>query len=159
MENSLDQVIKYFEEVPLWPFVLLAGLLLFSLGVEFINRRRRIDAVEYFDSTFLTELAGLYPKATRWPEDLAEHLQESFPVMRDAFENLRGFLPQKQLREYNVAWNNFFDFCRTNGLSHRNVNVKPVSDQSSEFNQSTQDIETFHKLVSDLLAYTNQFKR
>ncbi len=30
--------------------------------------------------------------------------------MRDAFENLRGFLPQKQLREYNAAWNNFFDF-------------------------------------------------
>lgn len=94
MENSLDQIIKYFEEVPLWPFVLLAGLLLFSLGIEFVNRRRRIDAVEYFDSTFLTELAGLYPQATRWPEDLAEHLQESFPVMRDAFENLRGFLPR-----------------------------------------------------------------
>jgi hypothetical protein len=78
--------------------------------------------------------------------------------MRDAFENLRGFLPQKQLREYNLAWNNFFDFCRTNGLSHRDVNAKPASDQSSEFNQSIQDIETFHKLVSDLLAYTNQFK-
>ena len=159
MENSLDQIIKYFEEVPLWPFVLLAGLLLFSLGIEFVNRRRLIDAVEYFDSTFLTELAGLYPQATRWPEDLAEHLQESFPVMRDAFENLRGFLPQKQLREYNAAWNNFFDFCRTNGQSHRNVNVKSVSDQPSELNQSAQDIETFHKLVSALLAYSKQFKR
>ena len=159
MENSLDQIIKYFEEVPLWPFVLLAGLLLFSLGIEFVNRRRRIDAVEYFDSTFLTELAGLYPQATRWPEDLAEHLQESFPVMRDAFENLRGFLPQKQLREYNAAGNNFFVFCRTNGQSHRNVNVKSVSDQPSELNQSAQDIETFHKLVSALLAYSKQFKR
>ncbi|MBK7352946.1 MAG: hypothetical protein IPI97_06530 [Nitrosomonas sp.] len=158
MENSLDQIIRYFEEVPLWPFVLLAGLFLLSLSIEFINRRRRTDAVEYFDSTFLTELSGLYPKATKWPEDLADHLKESFPVMRDAFENLRGFLPQKQLREYNLAWNNFFDFCRTNGLSHRDVNAKPASDQSSEFNQSIQDIETFHKLVSDLLAYTNQFK-
>ena len=157
MENSLDQIIKYFEVVPVWPFVLLAGVILFSIGVEFFNRRRRTDAVEYFDSTFQTELSGLYPKATRWPDDLADHLKESFPVMRDAFENLRGFLPQDQLREYNVAWNQFFDFCRTNGLSHRAAN--PSSEQPSTDNLSAQDIETFHKLVKNLLSYTNQFKR
>lgn len=157
MENNIsfiDQLSLYFTNVVLWPFVLLGALIIFALGVELINRRRRADAVDYYDTTFKTELAGLYPTPTNWPEDLALHLRASFPLMRDAFENLRSFIPQKQLRDYNIAWNNFYDFCSLSGVTNEKQS------EATSSTESAQDPKlVFHQLVSDLLAFTNQFKR
>lgn len=157
MENTIsfsDQISQYFSEVVMWPFTLLGLVILFALGVELLNRRRRVDAVDYYDTTFKTELAGLYPNPTDWPEDLALHLRASFPLMRDAFENLRSFIPQDQLRDYNLAWNKFYDFCRLNGEINENQ-AGTTSPTEAEYDPK----QTFHQLVSDLLAYTEQFKR
>lgn len=156
-ENTIsffDQLSLYFTEVPTWPFVLLGVVIIFALGVELINRRRRADAVDYYDTTFRTELAGLYPNPTNWPEDLALHLKASFPLMRDAFENLRGFIPQKQLYDYNLAWSNFYDFCRSNGAISENQ-AGETSPDSTEPDPK----QVFHQLVTELLAFTEQFKR
>ena len=155
--NFIDQLSMYFTEVVIWPFVLFGTLIVFALSVEVINRRRRADAVDYYDTTFKTELAGLYPNPTNWPEDLAQHLRPSFPLMRDAFENLRSFIPQNQLRDYNIAWNNFYDFCSTSDVTDEK---QPEATSSTESAQNPKDSKlVFHQLVSDLLAYTNQFKR
>ena len=157
MENTIslfDQLGLYFTEVVTWPFVLLGIVIVFALGVELINRRRRADAVDYYDTTFRAELAGLYPNPTDWPEDLALRLRTSFPLMRDAFENLRGFIPQNQLRGYNLAWSRFHDFCRMNGAIHENpAGATPPTE--AEYDPK----KVFYQLVSDLLAYTEQFKR
>jgi hypothetical protein len=158
LENTIslsDQISQYFSEVALWPFVLLGLVILFALGVELLNRRRRVDAVDYYDTTFKTELAGLYPHPTDWPEDLALHLRASFPLMRDAFENLRSFIPQDQLHDYNLAWNKFYDFCRMNGEINENQAGTTTSPIEAEYDPK----QAFHQLVSDLLAYTEQFKR
>lgn len=158
MENNNisagEQISMYFTEVVTWPFILLGIGVIIALGVELVNRWRRADAVDYYDTTFRTELAGLYPNPTDWPEDLALHLQASFPHMRDAFETLRGFIPQDQLYDYNLAWNKFYDFCRLNGAINENQTEATLPTEP-DYDPK----QTFHQLVSDLLAFTKQFKR
>ncbi|SDY68279.1 hypothetical protein [Nitrosomonas sp. Nm33] len=154
MDNYLDQITKYFTAVPMWPFALLGVIIVIAIGVEIINRRRRADTVDYYDTTFRTELVGLYPVPTHWPEDLSAHLRTRLPVMRDAFDSLKGFIPQDQLRDYNIAWNKFYDFCRMNGvIDEKQAGTTPLSEAEQDSKQ------VFHQLVTDLLAYTDQFKR
>lgn len=154
MDNYLDQIAKYFAVVPMWPFALLGTIIVFAIGVEIINRRRRADTVDYYDSTFRTELAGLYPVPTHWPEDLSAHLRTRLPVMREAFDSLKSFIPQNQLRDYNIAWNKFYDFCRMDGA----IDEKQAGTTSSS-GADHESKQVFHQLVTDLLAYTDQFKR
>lgn len=157
MENSIhfiDQINLYFEKAPLWPFALLGVVIIFAIGVEILNRQRRADAVDYYDSTFKTELIGLYPHPTHWPQDLSSHLRTRLPLMREAFENLKGFIPQNQLREYNIAWNKFYDFCRLDGMIDSNQTETATSAEAQH-----EKIQIFQQLVNDLLAYTDQFKR
>lgn len=154
MDNYLDQIANYFAAVPMWPIVLLGVIIVVAIGVEIINHRRRADTIDYYDTTFRTELAGLYPVPTHWPEDLSAHLRTRLPVMREAFESLKGFLPQNQLRDYNIAWNKFYDFCRMDGA----IDEKQA-DTTSSSGAELDSKEVFHQLVTDLLAYTDQFKR
>lgn len=154
-----DQILFYIQDLPFWPIALLGLVLLVGVGVDLVNRRRREGAVEYFESAFREELAGLYPIVTRWPEDLAAYIQPRLPVLRDAFEALRNFIPQGQLREYNAAWNRFYQFSRTGGGSQ--VASSEDSAQESVVNQPDlqQQQQAFQQIVSDLLAYTDLFKK
>jgi hypothetical protein len=156
LETYIEQVLLYFKAVPDWPLTLLGFVILVALGVEYINRRRRADAVEYYDSIFLEELAGLYPNATRWPDDFVAYMQPRLPIMRDAFDMLRNFLPQDQLRDYNIAWNNFYGFSRTGRLERGALDED--TSQDAEIEQAQQQ-QIFQQMVSELLAYTKQFKK
>ncbi|MCB0280875.1 MAG: hypothetical protein KDD94_15325, partial [Calditrichaeota bacterium] len=88
-----------------------------------------------------------------WPENINRYLCSRLPEMHHNFEVLKIFIPQDQLRDYNIAWNKYNDFCR-------NITDEKcaASDASGTGNPSkaneTDPREEFHKLVSDLLAYT-----
>ena len=155
METYIEQILLYFKEVPDWPLTLLGVIILVALGVEYVNRRRRADAVEYYDSVFLEELTGLYPNATRWPDDFVAYMQPRLPIMRDAFDMLRNFLPQDQLRDYNIAWNDFYEFSRAGRLGRGALDEDT---QDAEIEQAQQQ-KIFQQMVSELLAYTKQFKK
>ncbi len=155
MDKFIEQVSLYIQEAPVWPFTLLGFILIVGVAVDIINRRRRDGAVEYFDSVFQEELTGLYPAATRWPDDMAAYMQPRLPILRDAFEVLRNFIPQNQLREYNAAWNRFYQFSRTGG--EEVVSIENAA-RESVTNQPEQQ-QVFQQMVSDLLAYTAQFKK
>lgn len=159
MDKFIEQISLYIKDAPVWPFTLLGFVLIAGVVADVINRRRRDGAVEYFDSAFQEELAGLYPIATRWPDDLAAYIQPRLPILRDAFEVLRNFIPQNQLREYNAAWNRFYQFSRTGGeeqvASSEDTTQESVADQPDLHQQQL----VFHQIVSDLLAYTGQFKK
>lgn len=156
MENFFEQVWLYLEVVPFWPFVLLGFVVMTGLIVDYFNRRRRIDAVDYFNSVFQEELAGLYPTASRWPNELSVFMQPRLPILLDAFTTLRNFIPQDQLREYNIAWNEFNDFCRM-----PSTEVEPDSEISPEVMREQQLLQQqqFQKMVATLLSYTEQFKQ
>ncbi|SDY74236.1 hypothetical protein SAMN05421881_105820 [Nitrosomonas halophila] len=166
MENIIEQVTLYFQEVPDWPLTLLGFVIVVAVVVEIINRRRRGDAVEYYDSVFLEELIGLYPIATRWPDNFVAFMQPRLPIMRDAFDNLRGFIPQDQLRDYNIVWNKFYEFSRTGRLEEADIHQEsPEGTMTEEAQQlllqqqRQQQQLIFQQLVSDLLSYTQQFKK
>jgi len=154
-----DQILFYIRDLPYWPIVLLGLVLLVGVGVDLVNRRRRDGAVEYFESAFREELTGLYPIAIRWPEDLAAYIQPRLPVLRDAFETLRNFIPQDQLHEYNAAWNRFYQFSRTGGDGQ--VASSEDTAQESVVNRPDlqQQQQAFQQIVSDLLAYTTLLKK
>lgn len=156
MEKYTEQISLYFQAVPTWPFILLGVIIVVGIVVEFINRRRRADAVSYYDSVFHEELTGMYPVATRWPDDVAAYMQPRLPILRDAFEVLRNFIPQDQLREYNVAWNEFYQFCRAGGSEQRNLSEASSPESLTE---QTRQQQIFQQMVSELLTYTEQFKK
>ena len=162
MENYIqpwEQVSLYFKDVPIWPISLLLFVLLIGVGVDLINRRRRDGAVEYFDEAFQEELADLYPAVTRWPDDLATYIQPRLPILRDAFEVLRTFIPQSQLREYNAAWNRFYEFVRTNGVEQTASAEVILQDAATSQPDLHQRQQSFQNLISDLMAFTKQFKK
>lgn len=159
MEKVIEQVSLYIHEAPVWPFTLLGLVLVIGVGVDVINRRRRNGAVEYYDSVFHEELLGLYPIVTRWPDDLAAYMQPRLPILRDAFEVLRNFIPQNQLREYNAAWNRFYQFSRSGGNEAENLSTGVIPDATVEQSGQLQQQQTFQKMVADLLAYIDQFKK
>jgi len=156
LDNFFKQIWLYFEMVPFWPFVLLGFVVMIGLIVDYINRRRRMDTVEYFDSAFQEELAGLYPIASRWPDELSVFMQPRLPILLDAFTTLRNFIPQDQLREYNIAWNEFNDFSRTTSPSvGSDSEISPEVVREQQLLQQQQ----FQKMVATLLSYTEQFKQ
>lgn len=156
METYIEQILLYFKMVPDWPLTLLGFIILVALGVEYFNRRRRADTVEHYNIVFMEELDGLYPNATRWPDDFVAYMQPRLPIMRDAFEMLRTFLPQDQLRGYNIAWNSFYGFSRTGRLERGALDEDTSRD--AEIEQAQQQ-QIFQQMVSELLAYTKQFKK
>lgn len=160
MEESLAQISKYFENVPLWPFLLLGVISLVALAVEIVNRKRHEEAIECFRQTIETELASMYPKHIRWPENINHYLCSRLSEMHYNFEVLKHFIPQNQLRDYNIAWNKYSEFCRNITDEKCAASERPANDASgADFPSPTNEPdlkEEFHKLVSDLLAYAKR---
>lgn len=155
-----DQIASYFQDLPYWAFAVLGFALLVAVGLDFINRRRREETVEYYDAVFHEELVGVYPVATRWPEDLATFMQPRLPILRDAFEGLRNFIPQDQLKEYNLAWGRFYKFSRAGGSENLGGNSASIDmEQETKQARQAEEQQIFRKMVDDLLAYTEQFKK
>ena len=159
MEEYLDQISRYFETVPLWPFFLLGVVGLVAIAVEIVNRKRREQAIDSFRYTIETELASMYPRHIRWPENVNQYLCARLPEMQHNFEVLRIFIPQDQLLSYNTAWNKYCDFCRNITDEICAASEQPANIQSGNETSATADEndpkKVFHKLVSDLLAFTN----
>ena len=56
-----DQIAAYFNQVPMWPLVLLAAATVVAGIYELYYRKRRNEAAEEFRSAILHTLSGLYP--------------------------------------------------------------------------------------------------
>jgi hypothetical protein len=156
LEDYIDQISKYFINVPLWPFFLLGFVGLVSLVIEMVNRKRREAAVENFRAMFEEDLPGLYPTVTRWPENISGYLCSRLPEMQHHFEVLRVFIPQKQLRDYNMAWNKYCDFCRSMGSERHATDAQSSTDSSAATPAARNDDalkQEFHQLITDLLAF------
>ncbi|WP_293007280.1 hypothetical protein [Nitrosomonas sp.] len=154
MNEYIDQISGYFETVPLWPFVLFGLLGIVAIMVDIVNRKRRALAVDNFRYTFEKELADMYPEHKRWPKNINNYLTSRLPEMYQNFEVLRVFIPQDHLREYNIDWNNFRDFCR----EITDEKIAAAEQGATENNQSAQQEsdpkEVFQKLISKLLKHT-----
>ncbi len=156
MEDYIDQISKYFINVPLWPFFLLGFVGLVSLVIEMVNRKRREVAMENFRAMFEEDLPGLYPTVTRWPENISSYLCSRLPEMQHHFEVLRVFIPQKQLRDYNMAWNKYCDFCRSMGSERHATDAQSSADSSAATPGARNDDalkQEFHQLITDLLEF------
>ncbi len=152
MEEYIEQISKYFTNVPLWPFFLLGFIGLVSLAIEAVNRKRREAAISNFRAMFEEDLPGLYPTITRWPENVNAYLCARLPEMQHHFEVLRVFIPQKQLREYNVAWNNYRDFCR--GIdTEKSVDAPDTPETQPPVRNDDALKQEFHRLINGLLAF------
>ncbi|MCB1935958.1 MAG: hypothetical protein KDF59_08455 [Nitrosomonas sp.] len=151
MEEYIEQISKYFENVPLWPFFLLGFVCFVALAVEIVNRKRHEEAINCFREMFEIGLPGLYPEHTRWPENVNAYLCSRLPEMQQNFEVLRVFIPQKQLREYNIAWNKFRDFCIN--ITDEKCATNEQSPESPKAGKEDDLVKEFHQLIDDLLVY------
>lgn len=155
MEEYIEQISVYFAEVPLWPFYLLAIIVLVSLAIEMVNRKRREDAIAGFREMFEIGLPNLYPKHIQWPENVNYYLCSRLPDMQQNFEVLRLFIPQKQLRDFNFAWNRYCDFCRniTDEMCSLSQPSSDTSDENKTVDNRDNLVKEFHQIITDLLEF------
>ncbi|PTQ87634.1 hypothetical protein [Nitrosomonas ureae] len=154
-DENINQIVGYFETVPLWPFVLFGLLGIVAIMVDIINRKRRALAIDNFRYTIEKEFTDMYPEHKRWPKNINHYLTARLPEMYHNFEVLRVFIPQDRLREYNIDWNNFRDFCRN--LTDEKITAAEQNSTATNQPASTEPdpkIE-FHQLLSKLLKHTH----
>lgn len=155
MNENIDQIAAYFENVPLWPFLIFGLLGLVAFTIDIINRKRRAYAIESFRATIEEELADMYPIHKRWPKNINHYLTARLPEMHQNFEVLRVFIPQKNLSEYNTDWNNFRDFCRNITDEKIAAAEQSTADSNQSSGNESDPKAVFHQLVSNLLRHTN----
>ncbi|WP_090881894.1 hypothetical protein [Nitrosovibrio sp. Nv6] len=149
MNEFTDQIAGYFNQVPMWPLVLL-GMGIVVTGIyELFHRKRRAEAAEEFRSVILSTLSGLYPEPTNWPKSIDTYLCARLPVMQEIIEYFKQNVPQEDLPAYNRDWDNYCHFCRAE-----------VTDDKCTAAEMNPGIEpdpkkTFHTLVSNLLRHAN----
>ncbi|PSJ18609.1 hypothetical protein [Nitrosomonas supralitoralis] len=154
-DENINQIVGYFETVPLWPFVLFGLLGVVAIMVDIINRKRRALAIDNFRYTIEKELADMYPVHKCWPKNINQYLTSRLPEMYHNFEVLRVFIPQDRLLSYNTDWNKFRDFCRN--LTDEKIAAAEQSSTTTKQSVSTEldpKIE-FHQLLSNLLKHTH----
>lgn len=147
MNEYTDQISGYFNQVPMWPLVLLAAALLFSGIYELFQRRLHAQAVRDYRARMLSTLAGLYPEPANWPKSIDTYLCARLPVMEEIILDFKPYVPQKDLPSYNRDWDDYIRFCRT----------EVTDDQcaAAELNpgSASNPKKRFHHLVSNLLSY------
>ena len=87
MNEYTDQISGYFNQVPMWPLVLLAVAIVISGIYELFHRKRRANAIDDFRSGILSTLSGLYPEPTNWPKSIDTYLCARLPVMQEIIED------------------------------------------------------------------------
>lgn len=68
---------------------------------------RRAAACEAFRAAVLTELSGLYPLASSWPENIDGHLRAKFPSLQVAVAKFRPYVPWYKRWLFDRAWSKY----------------------------------------------------
>ena len=88
---------------------------------HFANRKgRRAKACATFRETFHTELKGLYPRPSNWPQGTGiEHrLRAVFPALQAAVSIFRPYVPKGDQDKFDEAW-----------LHYRTATKREIDDQ------------------------------
>ncbi|MEO8991591.1 MAG: hypothetical protein ABI284_02630 [Nitrosospira sp.] len=144
--SPYDQITAYFDQVPMWPLVLLGGAIVVAGIYELIYRKRRNEAAEEFRSAILHTLSGLYPEPVNWPRSIDIYLCARLPVMQEIIDDFRINIPQENIPIYNRDWENYCHFCQTEITDEKCIAVD--SDV-----QGPNPKDTFHVLVVKLLHH------
>lgn len=147
MNEYTDQISGYFNQVPMWPLVLLAAALVFSGIYELFQRRLHAQAVRDYRTRMLSTLAGLYPEPANWPKSIDTYLRARLPVMEEIILDFKPYVPQKDLPAYNRDWDEYIHFCRAEVTDDQCAAAE--LDPGSVSNPK----KKFHHLVSNLLSY------
>jgi hypothetical protein len=141
-----DQIAAYFNQVPMWPLVLLAAATVVAGIYELYYRKRRNEAAEEFRSAILHTLSGLYPEPVNWPRSIDTYLCARLPVMQEIIDDFKPNIRQEDIPAYNRDWDNYYQFCRTEVTDEKCI----AADRDG---QGPNPKKTFHTLVSKLLRY------
>ncbi|SCY26651.1 hypothetical protein [Nitrosospira sp. Nsp13] len=149
MNEYTDQISGYFNQVPMWPLVLLAVAIVISGIYELVHRKHRANAIDDFRSAILSTLSGLYPEPTNWPKSIDTYLCARLPVMQEIIDDFKPNVRQENLPAYNRDWDNYYQFCRTE--------VTDDKCMAAELNPGTEPDpkKQFHTLVSNLLRHAS----
>ena len=149
MNEYTDQISGYFNQVPMWPLVLLAVAIVISGIYELVHRKHRANAIDDFRSAILSTLSGLYPEPTYWPKSIDTYLCARLPVMQEIIDDFKPNVRQESLPAYNRDWDNYYQFCRTE--------VTDDKCMAAELNPGTEPDpkKQFHTLVSNLLRHAS----
>jgi hypothetical protein len=149
MNEYTDQIAEYFNQVPMWPLVLLGGGIVVAGIYELFHRKRRAEAADEFRSDVLSTLSGLYPEPINWPKSIDTYLCARLPVMQEIIEIYKPNVPQEDLPAYNRDWDNYCHFCR--------AEVTDDKCTEAELNPGTNPDpkKTFRTLVTKLLHYAD----
>lgn len=133
-----------------WPG--LATLALTFLGGYISGRvarsERYASACETFRKSLLSEMAGLYPLPSNWPEHIDAHLRQRFPELQAAVATFRPYVPWYKRWLFDRAWRQY------RNAYGRDVDVQ-VYHHYMAFGSSGDAKESFRRNVSRLLSYAD----
>ncbi|MFH1581307.1 MAG: hypothetical protein ABIC39_04450 [Pseudomonadota bacterium] len=154
----------------------IAGTLITAAIVAYLaglnNRLNRLAvASANFRNVFLTELKGLYPIPSDWPEGvngIDHHLKTAFPNLQTAVTEFRHFVPWYRRLCFDRAWRLYRlgkdgreidqqDYWQYIPHSGRSVHEgKEIAFDNTTFDNTKIYKENFHRNIKRLLKYAKQ---
>ncbi len=134
-----------------WP---VFGAVLLAAFVGYVTWRnnlknRRAGACDAFRAAVLGKIAGLYPAATNWPENIDDYLRRIFPDLQVAVARFRPFIPWYKRRAFDRAW-----------LCYRSAYLREIDVQCYHhyigFDDQPDPKSTFRDNVDRLLSYAKE---
>jgi len=152
---------EYFQELPVWPFTIIAALIAI-LGAIHIQRMNRFNtASNTFRTQLLTELEGLYPIPVNWPGsiEIEPFLRSKFPKFQSAVEEFKAHLSGRTQKNFEKAWIQYYSATGQEGYQCYHHYMPFISTYNVDGKQITKDTrdtcrETFRHNVDQLLSFT-----
>lgn len=86
---------------------ILGSIVAGFIGWLLYRKNRFAEACRDFRRKMLTELEGLYPIPTNWPDDIDGYLRSKFPRLQATVAEFRSFMPRRRRKSFDLAWKNY----------------------------------------------------
>lgn len=147
----IDFIIRHFEAI--------TGSVLFLSFSGYITwriytKKRFIEATDKFRNTFFSELEGLYPTPTKWPDkemQIIQILKDKFPKLEIAVVEFRLHLNWFERNRFDHAWQeyhkDYYQYVPMQGQSYSHGKLIETHDTTKTYQAN------FRKNVDALLKF------
>lgn len=127
-----------------------------ALVLLHVHRRNAARSASVkFRNTILTKLAGLFPVASNWPDNIHRHLESVFPDIQAAVSEFRPYVPLWRRKTYDRDWFAYY-CCTAREVDHNCQVYHHYMDFTSAEQPVPNGKKTFHRNVARLLSYASE---
>jgi len=157
----MNSIVNFFVTLPSWSLYILSLLGTLLSGLIIYATKSYLSASKQFRNAIYTELEGLYPTPTKWPNDslaIEPILKEKFSRLEIAVHNFKGHLPTCFVKGFNKTWIKYYSANgdeRGQCYEHYtpSIGTSIVNDKQITVDTRNTYKKTFKHNVDNLLKY------